>query len=128
MTGCKRQVLQSWMLGTSRCLGGALVNPYTTFGFFVRTTLSTKITQPPEPKYMTLFLKLCLALSVFTFFPSISPCQILQFAELNTNQIRSLDRTKTVVLIPGGILEQHGPYLPSFTDGYVDAAVTQELA
>lgn len=54
--------------------------------------------------------------------------QILQLAELNTNQIRALDRAKTVVLIPGGILEEHGPYLPSFTDGYVDAAVTQELA
>ena len=32
------------------------------------------------------------------------------------------------MLIPGGILEEHGPYLPSFTDGYVDAAVTQEVA
>ena len=62
------------------------------------------------------------------FIPSEVQCQILQLAELNTNQIRALDRAKTVVLIPGGILEEHGPYLPSFTDGYVDAAVTQELA
>src|ERR1700723_3042879 len=77
---------------------------------------------------MTLCVKLCLGLLVISLFPSDASCQILQIAELNTNQIRALDRTKTVVLIPGGILEQHGPYLPSFTDGYVDLAVTQELA
>jgi creatinine amidohydrolase len=73
-------------------------------------------------------LKLCLGLLVISFFPSDGACQILQLAKLNTNQIRALDRTKTVILIPGGILEEHGPYLPSFTDGYVDLAVTQELA
>jgi len=54
--------------------------------------------------------------------------QILQMAELNTEQIRALDHAKTVVLIPGGIMEEHGPYLPSFTDGYADNAFTQDLA
>ena len=54
--------------------------------------------------------------------------QILQIAELNTQQIRALDLTKTVILIPGDILEEHGPYLPSFTDGYIDDANTQALA
>ena len=54
--------------------------------------------------------------------------QILQMAELNTDQIRALDPVKTAILIPGGILEEHGPYLPSFTDGYADAAFTRELA
>jgi creatinine amidohydrolase len=73
-------------------------------------------------------LRLFLYLLAIMMFPSPNFCQVLQLAELNTNQIRALDRSKTVVLIPGGILEEHGPYLPSFTDGYVDAAVTQELA
>ena len=77
---------------------------------------------------MTHYLTLCLGLFVISLFPSEASCQILQLADLNTNQIRALDRTKTVVLIPGGILEQHGPYLPSFTDGYVDLAVAQVLA
>jgi creatinine amidohydrolase/Fe(II)-dependent formamide hydrolase-like protein len=77
---------------------------------------------------MTRHIKLCLGLLIIGLFPLNAPCQVLHLAELNTNQIRALDRTKTVVLIPGGILEQHGPYLPSFTDGYVDLAVTQELA
>src|SRR5579859_6310481 len=57
-----------------------------------------------------------------------APCQILQLAELNTRQIEALDKQKTVVLIPGGILEEHGPYLPSFTDGYVTQAYTDSLA
>jgi len=54
--------------------------------------------------------------------------QILRIGEMNTLQIRALDLAKTVVLIPGGILEEHGPYLPSYADGYADDAYTRELA
>jgi len=36
------------------------------------------------------------------------PGRILHIAELNTNQIRQLNYDKTAVLLPGGILEQHG--------------------
>jgi creatinine amidohydrolase/Fe(II)-dependent formamide hydrolase-like protein len=53
--------------------------------------------------------------------------QVLRIAEMNTQQILALNLQKTVVLIPGGILEEHGPYLPSYTDGYADA-YTRELA
>lgn len=67
-------------------------------------------------------------LLVIAFFSSAAYSQIFQLAELNTSQVRALDRPGTVVLIPGGILEEHGPYLPSFTDGHVDEAVTQEVA
>lgn len=54
--------------------------------------------------------------------------QIFRVAEMNTEQIRSLNKQKTVVLLPGGILEQHGPFLPSFTDGYWNEYVTNVLA
>jgi len=54
--------------------------------------------------------------------------QILRISEMNTQQVRTLNLQKTVVLIPGGILEEHGPYLPSYTDGYADEAYTRELA
>jgi len=54
--------------------------------------------------------------------------QILRIAEMNTQQIRALNLQKTVVLIPGGILEEHGPYLPSYADGYADEAYARELA
>lgn len=52
---------------------------------------------------------------------------IYHVKDMNTEQIRALDRDKTVVLLPGGILEQHGSYLPSFTDGYMNERLTQEL-
>jgi creatinine amidohydrolase len=54
--------------------------------------------------------------------------QVLRIAEMNTRQIQALNLPRTVVLIPGGILEEHGPYLPSYTDGYAIDAYTQELA
>jgi len=38
--------------------------------------------------------------------------------EMATVDIRTLDLDRTVIIIPEGILEQHGPFLPSFTDGY----------
>src|SRR4029450_5659450 len=54
--------------------------------------------------------------------------QILHVAQMNTEQLRALDKAKTVVILPGGILEQHGPHLPSFTDGYSNEWVAQKLA
>lgn len=56
------------------------------------------------------------------------PAQVLQVGDLNTRQIRALDRTRTVVLLQGGMLEEHGPYLPAFTDGLLSARLTAELA
>jgi creatinine amidohydrolase len=60
--------------------------------------------------------------------PEGSFAQIFRLAELNAVQIEALNREKTVVLIPGGILEEHGPYLPIYTDGYADRYYTQKLA
>jgi creatinine amidohydrolase/Fe(II)-dependent formamide hydrolase-like protein len=54
--------------------------------------------------------------------------QVVRLAELNTTQIRALDRTKTVVFLPGGMLEEHGPYLPAYTDGILSERLTEELA
>ncbi len=54
--------------------------------------------------------------------------QVYRLAELNTEQIRALNPAETVVIIPGGILEEHGPYLPSYSDGFFDEAYSRELA
>jgi creatinine amidohydrolase/Fe(II)-dependent formamide hydrolase-like protein len=54
--------------------------------------------------------------------------QVHKFAELNTEQIAALDRSRTVVILTGGIMEEHGPYLPSFSDGYLNEWLTQQLA
>jgi creatinine amidohydrolase len=54
--------------------------------------------------------------------------QIFRVAQMNTDQIKALDKQKTVVILTGGILEQHGPHLPTFTDGYSNEWLTQKLA
>jgi len=54
--------------------------------------------------------------------------QVYRLTDLNTEQIRALNPAKTVVVIPGGILEEHGPYLPSYSDGFFAQAYSRELA
>jgi creatinine amidohydrolase/Fe(II)-dependent formamide hydrolase-like protein len=54
--------------------------------------------------------------------------QVVSVADMNTDQIRALDRATTVVLIPGGILEEHGPYLSAYTDGILSERHSKELA
>ena len=54
--------------------------------------------------------------------------QIYHVQEMNTEQLKALDREKTVTLLPVGILEEHGPYLPSGTDAYTAERRTQDLA
>jgi creatinine amidohydrolase/Fe(II)-dependent formamide hydrolase-like protein len=61
------------------------------------------------------------------FACSIGHAQIFHVAEMNVEQIRALDKQKTVVILPGGILEEHGPHLPSFTDGYSNEWLAQRL-
>lgn len=74
---------------------------------------------------MTRFLLLAtlLAASCLT-----ADAQIYRVAQMNTEQISALDKQKTVVILTGGILEQHGPHLPSFTDGYSNEWLAQRLA
>ena len=71
---------------------------------------------------------LCLALLFVTAAGARAGAQVVRLADLNTTQIRALDRTKTVVLLPGGMLEEHGPYLPAYTDGILSERLTDELA
>jgi creatinine amidohydrolase/Fe(II)-dependent formamide hydrolase-like protein len=54
--------------------------------------------------------------------------RIYHLAELNTEQIRSFDRDRTAVLIPGGVLEEHGPFLPCSTDTHASERLTSDLA
>src|SRR5262249_14125353 len=54
--------------------------------------------------------------------------RILDVGDLNTEQIQALDRAHTVVLLEGGILEEHGPYLPSFSDGYQSDFIAAKVA
>jgi creatinine amidohydrolase/Fe(II)-dependent formamide hydrolase-like protein len=69
-----------------------------------------------------------LSFAVGAIAAGAAEAQILRLAEMNTSQIRALDRSRTVVILTGGIMEEQGPYLPSFTDGYVNEFATQRLA
>ena len=62
---------------------------------------------------------------------AIAPCagaQVLLVQDLNTDQVRALDRAKTAVILVGGILEEHGPYLPAYIDGYDNERYARDLA
>jgi creatinine amidohydrolase len=63
-----------------------------------------------------------------TMFVGRAFAQIYNVKEMNTEQIKALDREKTVVLLPVGILEEHGPYLPSGSDTYITDRRTSDLA
>lgn len=72
--------------------------------------------------------QILLIAAFFLLACGITNAQIYQVADMNTEQIRSLDKQKTVVILTGGILEQHGPHLPSFADGYSNEWLAQKLA
>lgn len=65
--------------------------------------------------------------AIATTLAAAAEAQVLQLADLTTTQIRALDRAKTVVFLSGGMMEEHGPYLPAFTDGILSQRLTQEL-
>jgi creatinine amidohydrolase/Fe(II)-dependent formamide hydrolase-like protein len=74
-------------------------------------------------------MKRILFVATFLVFGyQMTDAQIYRVAQMNTEQIRALDRQKTVVVLTGGILEEHGPHLPSFTDGYSNEWLAQRLA
>jgi creatinine amidohydrolase/Fe(II)-dependent formamide hydrolase-like protein len=54
--------------------------------------------------------------------------QVLDVRELNTEQIARLDRARTLVLLTAGILEEHGPFLPSYSDGYQSEFIATRVA
>jgi creatinine amidohydrolase/Fe(II)-dependent formamide hydrolase-like protein len=65
-------------------------------------------------------------LALLVLAPSLSAAQVFHVEQMNSSQM--LDRQKTAVLLWGGILEAHGPYLPASTDGYINDYLTRRLA
>ena len=59
--------------------------------------------------------------------PGSSEAQVRRVAEMTTTQLLALDRERTVVFMTGGMLEEHGPYLPAFTDGVLSEQLTADL-
>lgn len=67
-------------------------------------------------------------LSLSFLAPAALPGQVFRVSEMSVRDIAQLDRDRTVVIIPGGVLEEHGPYIPAFTDGYMSGWVADRLA
>lgn len=72
--------------------------------------------------------KILFVLFVFAVFHLSAVGQVYRVAEMNTKQIQSLDKQKTVVILTGGVLEQHGPFIPSFSDGYMNERLSRDVA
>jgi len=67
------------------------------------------------------------AVSLLLWAAAPAAAEVLRVTDLTTAQIRALDRTKTLVVLSGGMLEEHGPYLPAYTDGVLSDRLVQEL-
>ncbi|MFW5698629.1 MAG: creatininase family protein, partial [Planctomycetota bacterium] len=52
---------------------------------------------------------------------------VLDWTELGTNDFPSLDRQRTLAVLPLGAVEQHGPHLPTGTDSHILAALLARL-
>jgi creatinine amidohydrolase len=51
-----------------------------------------------------------------------------ELAELTWEDVRDLDRARTVALLPVGAVEAHGPHLPLGTDGLIASAMARAAA
>lgn len=54
--------------------------------------------------------------------------EVLRFEDLTSPQTARLERSRTVLVLPGGILEEHGPYLPNGADGIFNRRLADDLA
>lgn len=68
------------------------------------------------------------ALVLAAAFAPSAPAQVLRLEQMDAAAIGRLDRARTVVIIPGGILEEHGPHLPVNADGYRNERIASDVA
>jgi creatinine amidohydrolase/Fe(II)-dependent formamide hydrolase-like protein len=84
------------------------------------------------PLYTAHMLQGCRLLTVLLLaswmFPATVSAQMLRAETLTTGAFAAIDRERTVVIIPGGILEEHGPYLPAGSDIYQAEWLSDALA
>ena len=63
-------------------------------------------------------------------FLSSTPAQarIWYAKEMTTQDYKKLDRNRTAVFISTGIMEEHGPYMPAYVDGYITEHIIKDVA
>jgi creatinine amidohydrolase/Fe(II)-dependent formamide hydrolase-like protein len=52
----------------------------------------------------------------------------MRWLDLTSDQVARLDRARTVILIPSGIVEEHGPFLPNGAEVMQNERLTNDLA
>jgi creatinine amidohydrolase len=72
--------------------------------------------------------RMCMLVAVAALWCGTANAQVYRVAQMNAEQIRALDKQKTAVILPGSVLEEHGPHLPSYSDGYMNEWLTEKLA
>ena len=70
----------------------------------------------------------CLLLVSSAVLTTPASSQVYDLKQLTTPEIRALDRSKTAVMINIGVLEEHGPYMPCYTDGYAGQRHVKDIA
>jgi|GEM_PF-520911 len=91
-----------------------------------RSAFPRPITIMPTP--LALARRLLPGLLLAAAAAARADAQVLRFAEMDAGTIGRLDRARTVVVIPGGILEQHGPLLAVNADGLRNERVAEAVA
>ena len=68
-------------------------------------------------------LRLTFLISIFTSsLMRVTMAQVHYIKEMNTEEIHNLDRETTVVLLSGGILEEHGPICLFYSECFSQVA------
>lgn len=73
-------------------------------------------------------MRLELAGFLLLFLVGAADGAVLRVTDLNSAQVAALDRDRTVAVLVGGILEQRGPFLPSYTDGFASERLGAAVA
>lgn len=68
------------------------------------------------------------AFAIAGSLPTPSAAQVLRFGDMDAGAIGRLDRARTVVIIPGGILEEHGPLIAVDADGFRNERIARDVA
>lgn len=71
---------------------------------------------------------ICLLAAILLGIRNLAWSQVHQMGEMNKHEFQALDRNRTAVLMPIGVIEEHGPYLPLLTDSYMMEWLVDRIA
>jgi len=59
---------------------------------------------------------------------ALAQAKIYYAKEMTTEDYKKLDRSKTAVFLCVSVLEEHGPYVPAYTDGYITERIISDVS